>query len=119
MIFEYSATRTFNEMIDIVDFGNTALKCVNTKLEEHYIILKTIMGKTFIIKFGPVCPDIDLLIPEFTVSYKKIDYKESLIEKEIDKFINDGKKGINLVEEITEYEAWQAFPNIQQCFENA
>lgn len=119
MIFEYSATRTFNEMIDIVDFGNTALKCVNTKLEEHYIILKTIMGKVHIIKFGPVCPDIDLLIPEFVVSYKKIDYKESLIEKEIDKFINDGKKGINLVEEITEYEAWQAFPDIHQCFENA
>ena len=51
MIFEYSATRTFNEMIDVVDIGNTALKCINTKLEEHYIILKTIMGKTYIIKF--------------------------------------------------------------------
>ena len=118
MIFEYSVQKTFNESIDVVDIGNTALRCHGSKLDFYYIILKTIMGKTFIIKFGPVCPDIDLLIPEFAVSYKKIDYKESLIEKEIDKFINDGKKGINLVEEITEYEAWQAFPNIQQCFEN-
>ena len=88
MIFEYSAQRTFNEMIDIVDIGNTALKCTNVKLEEHYVILKTILGKTYIIKFGPVCPDIDLLVNEFSVSYKKIDYKESQIEKEIDKFIN-------------------------------
>ena len=118
MIFEYSATRTFNEMIDIVDIGNTALRCIGSKGEEYYIILKTVMGKVYIIKFGPVCPDIDLLIPDFAVSYKKIDYKESLLEKEIDKFINDGKKGINLIEEITEYEAWQAFPDIHQCFEN-
>ena len=118
MIFEYSAQRTFNEMIDIVDIGNTALRCINVKMEEHYIILKTIMGKVYIIKFGPVCPDIDLLVNEFSVNYKKIDYKEVLIEKEIDKFINDGKKGINSIEEITEYEAWQAFPDIQQCFEN-
>lgn len=118
MIFEYSAQRTFNEAIDIVDIGNTALKCTSVKLDDYYIILKTIMGKASIIKFGPVCPDIDLLISDFSVSYKKIDYKEPAIKKEIDKFINDFKKEINSIEEITEYEAWQAFPDIQQCFEN-
>jgi hypothetical protein len=53
------------------------------------------------------------------VSYKKIDYKEALICKEIDKFINDFKKEISSVEEITDYEAWQAFPKVQQLFENA
>ena len=118
MIFEYSVQKTFNETIDVVDIGNTALRCQGKKLDFYYIILKTVMGKTSILKFGPVTPDIDMLFTDFTVSYKKIDYKENLIEKEVDKFINDYKKDISLVEEITEYEAWQDFPAIQQCFEN-
>lgn len=119
MIFEYSAQRTFTDSIDVVDIGNTALKCTNVKLDDYYIILKTVMGKTSIIKFGPVCPDIEVLINDFTVSYKKMDYKELSIKKEIDKFINDFRKEINSIVEITEYEAWQAFPAIQQYFENA
>ena len=118
MIFEYSVQKTFNETIDVTDIGNTALRCQGVKLDFYYIILKTIMGKTHILKFGPVVPDMDIIFNDFSVSYKKIDYKENLIEKEVDKFINDYKKEITLVEEITEYEAWQDFPNIQNQFEN-
>jgi hypothetical protein len=118
MIFEYSVQRTFNETIDVVDIGNTALRCYGKKLDIYYIILKTVMGKTFILKFGPVIPDTEVLFNDFSVSYKKIDYKENLIEKEVDKFINDYKKEITLVEEITEYEAWQDFPDIHNQFDN-
>ena len=118
MVFEYSVQRTFNESIDVVDIGNTALRCIGNKLDDYYLIIKTVMGKVSIIKFGPVIPDIEMLLDDFTVSYKKIDYKENLIHKEVDKFINDFKKEITKVEEITEYEAWQAFPAIQQYFEN-
>ena len=117
MIFEYSVQKTFNESIDVVDIGNTALRCHGAKLDFYYIILKTVMGKTNILKFGPICPDVDMLISDFSVEYKKMDYKEAKIEKEIDKFINDGKKEINSIEEITEYEAWQDFPEIQRLFE--
>lgn len=118
MIFEFSVQKTFNESIDVVDMGNTALRCTNKNLDNYYIIVKTVLGKTSIIKFGPVCPDIEALLNDFSVSYKKIDYKETVIYKEIDKFINDFKKDIDTVEEITEYEAWKDFPAIQQLFEN-
>jgi hypothetical protein len=118
MVFEYSVQRTFNESIDVVDIGNAALKCVGSKLDEYYIILKTVMGKVSIVKFGPVIPDLEELLNDFTVSYKKIDYKETAIHKEVDKFINDFRKEITSVEEVTEYEAWQALPAIQHCFEN-
>lgn len=119
MIFEYSVQKTFTEAIDVVDIGNTALRCIGSKLDEYYIILKTVMGKTSILKFGPVCPDIEALSDDFSVSFKKIDYKETAIEREVDKFINDYKKEITKVDEITEYEAWSAFPEVQQWFENA
>lgn len=118
MIFEFSVQRTFNESIDVVDIGNTALRCTNKHLDNFYIILKTVMGKTSILKFGPVCPDVEVLQNDFSVAYKKIDYKENVICREIDKFINDFKKEIDSVEEITEYEAWQDFPAIQTGFEN-
>lgn len=118
MVFEFAVQRTFNESIDVVDMGNTALRCTSRDLNTYYIILKTVLGKTSIIKFGPVCTDIELLQNDFSVSYKKIDYKETPIFREIDKFINDYKKEIDSVEEVTEYEAWQDFPAIQQLFEN-
>lgn len=118
MIFEFAVQRTFNESIDVVDMGNTALKCSNKNMEIFYLITKTVFGKTHILKFGPVCPDIEMLINDFSVSYKKIDYKENLIFKEIDKFINDFKKEVDTVEEVTEYEAWQDFPSIKQLFDD-
>lgn len=118
MIFEFSVQKTFNQSIDVVDMGNTALRCVSKLMDNYYLVTKTIMGKTHIIKFGPVCSDIDVLLDDFFVNYKKIDYKEQAIYKEIDKFINDYKKEIETVEEITEYEAWQDFPQIKQQFDN-
>jgi hypothetical protein len=119
MTFEYSVQKTFNQSIDVVDSGNTALRCTSRLKDDYYVITKTVLGKTSIIKFGPVCSDIDVLINDFSVSYKKMDYKESAIFKEIDKFINDFRKEIETVEEVTEFEAWQDFPAVQQLFENA
>ena len=118
MIFEFSVQKTFNESIDVVDIGNTALRCTNKHFDTYYLIIKTVMGKTAIIKYGPVCAEIDALLPDFFVNYKKIDYKETAICKEINTFINDFKKEIDTVEEIPDYEAWQDFPHIQQLFEN-
>ena len=119
MVFEFSIQKTFNQSIDVVDVGNTTLRCVNKQLDNYYIITRTVYGKTSILKFGPVCPDLDTLINDFSVSYKKIDYKENLLFKEIDKFLNDFKKEINTVEEVAEFEAWQDFPAVKQYFENA
>lgn len=118
MVFEFSIQKTFNQSIDVVDVGNTALRCTNSHMDNYYIITKTVFGKTAVLKFGPVCPDIDALINDFSVSYKKVDYKENLLFKEIDKFLNDYKKEIETVEEITEFEAWEDFPPIRQYFEN-
>jgi hypothetical protein len=110
--------KTFNQSIDVFDMGNTALRCSNKSMDNYYLITKTVFGKTHILKFGPICPDVDMLLDDFSVSYKKIDYKEAAVYKEIDKFINDYKKEIETVEEVTEYEAWQDFPAVHDLFEN-
>ena len=118
MIFEFSVQKTFNQSIDIVDIGNTTLRCVNQHMDIFYLITKTIMGKTHILKFGPICSDLETLLCDFIVSYKKLDYRENVIFKEIDKFINDFKKEISIVEEVSEIEAWKDFPQIKLWFEN-
>ena len=119
MIFNYDPQMMFTQSIDVVDIGNMTLRCTNDHQEEYYITTTTVMGKTAILKIGPIMSDLPMLLNDFTVYYKKVDYKESLLFKEIDKFLNDFKKEIDTVEEVTEFEAWEDFPKIKQYFENA
>ena len=57
------------------------------------------MGKTFILKFGPVIADLEELTENFSLEYKKIN-KEAKISKEIGLFLNDPKKKIIQVQAI-------------------
>ena len=45
MVFEFSVQKTFNQSIDIVDIGNTALKCTNKQMDNYYLII--LIGKAF------------------------------------------------------------------------
>lgn len=119
MIFEYAVQKTFMQAIDIVDIGNFGIRCTNQLGHEYYLIARTIMGKTSILYFGPIIPDIPVLVDKFNVSYTKIDYKETKITKIVQTFINDPMKEISNVEEVVDIEFWDAFPIIKDCFENA
>ena len=104
MIFGYDPQMMFTQSVDVVDIGNMTLRCTNSSQVEYYITTTTVFGKTSILKLGPILSDLPTLLNDFTVSYKKVDYKEPTICKEISKYIQDTKKEINMVEEITEEE---------------
>lgn len=104
MIIDYSVQKTFNQSVDIVDPGNTAIMCTNEKGAEYYMILKTVMGQTSVIAIGPVCSDIPMLLPGFNIFYNKFEYKEKTIATTLNKFINDGRKEISDVKEVLESE---------------
>lgn len=118
MIFNYDPQMMFTKSIDVVDIGNMTLRCTNDSQVEYYITTMTIMGKTSILKVGPVMPDLPMLLNDFTVTYKKVDYKEPTICKEVSKYIQDTKKEITKVEEITEEELWEIFPDIIDLYKN-
>ncbi len=125
MIFEFNATRTFTDTLQIDDIGNCAIRCEGIMYEnkikfpaEYYLITKTVMGKTGILKFGPVVPDLGDMQNGFSADFKKIKYKEQSIEREIDTFINDGKKAITKAEEITDIEAFESYPSANETFNN-
>ena len=110
MIFEFDQQPKFMQNIDIDDIGNVALRCSNRKCQEFYIVIKTYLGKTAFMKFGPLMPDLGILSFNMELSFKKFDYKESTIVKEINKYLNDGRNEIDQVQIISEYEALAAMP---------
>lgn len=109
-LISFDLQKTYANSIEIKDLGEFALRCTSAEFEDYYIAAQTTMGKTFILKFGPILADVDELCDEFFLSYKKIDYKEGTIIKEINSLLNDAKKGINATEEITLQDALQAIP---------
>lgn len=110
MIFEYDQQPMFMQSIEIEDLGNVALRCSTSAGREYIIVIKTYLGKTIILKFGPVYAGLDVLPDTMELSFKKLDYKETVIQREISKYINDVKAGINNVAVVSEYEALAQLP---------
>jgi hypothetical protein len=124
MLFDYSATRTFNQTLQIDDIGNCAIRGEGSYRDgrcifsgDYYLLVKTIMGKTTIIKWGPLQPDLLALPNTFKLEIKTTPYKEPIIAKEIQSFINDGLKGIHNAEELLPEEAVEYLPNTQSYTE--
>ena len=110
MIFEFDQQPQFMQQIEVDDIGNLALRCVNSKGQEYFIITKTYLGKTAFLKFGPIFSDLGILTNNMELIFKNFDYKENTIEREIDKCLNDGRNGINQVEIILEQTSLAAMP---------
>jgi len=117
MIFNYAEESVFTKQLDLVDAGNTAIRGLTPDQFENYLIIKTVEGKTSFLKFGPVIPDAPLLVEGFSVSYKKVNYNERAIAKEVQLFLNN-KFPVLEATEIPEIEALGAFPNLQEAFMN-
>lgn len=109
-IFNFDSQKIFAQSIEVEDIGNCALKCLNKAFDEYYVITQTVMGKTYILKFGPIQSDLGMLQAGFNLSYKKINYKEEVIEKEITLLLVDSKKEINSVEQISIEDALNLIP---------
>lgn len=124
MLFDYSATRTFNQTLQIDDIGNCAIRGEGSFRDgravfsgDYYMIVKTVMGKTTFIKWGPLMPDFESLPNTFKLEVKTAPYKEATVAKEIQSFVNDGLKGIHNAEEILPEEAIEYLPGSQNYIE--
>lgn len=119
-LIEYSKVETFDKVIDIVDIGNTGLEVETTTGFYYYLLTKTVMGKTLILTFGPIFEEPDLLLEEFALNIKVVDYKEPMIIKTINKYVNAPliAKNITNIQELTEYELLQKIPQIDQLIAN-
>lgn len=118
MLIDYSATKTFTQTLQIDDIGNCAIRGEGSFRDgkvtwpgDYYLVIKTVMGRTVFMKWGPLMPDFTALPNTFKLEVKTCQYKEGTIVKEIESFINDGLKGIHDAEQILPEEALEFLPN--------
>lgn len=94
MTFDYLERVVVEGQLDVDNIGDCVIQA-NTDLgEEYYLIVKTELGWTEILDYGPVTPDLELLPINYNIKYSRIEYNQSKIERIIDKFLNDAKRCI-------------------------
>ena len=89
MVFDYLEVTSATAQIDIDDIGNCALLNRSLLGEEKYLVIKTDIGLTQVVQFGPIVPDCDELPQTVYYSYQKFDANETKVIKIIKRFISD------------------------------
>lgn len=118
MIFDYSAQRMFAQQLQLDDIGHFAIRCKALDGTECYMLMETVMGKTAMFTWGPMMPDAPMLVDKFNLTYKILKYKESIISKEITRFINDPQHKIYDIEVIGISEALTLMPTTEMYLES-
>ena len=111
MIFDYNLQKVFVSQLQLDDIGRFCIKCSSWEFD-YYILTNTIMGKTAMLKFGPLVPEADSLPHGFDLNYKIMTYKEASIAKEITQYINDGKRAITEITELPYDAGFKIIPNL-------
>ena len=100
MTFEYLQRVVVESELEVENIGQCAILGRNDIGEENYLLIRTEMGYTETILYGPVVPDISILPLNVSMTYSRFEYNESKIERLIDRFLNDPKRGISQAEVV-------------------
>lgn len=100
MTFEYLQRIIVDSQLDVENIGECVLLGRNDLGEEFYLIIRTDMGWTEQINFGPVTPEVDILPFNINLAYSRFEFNQSKLMRAIDKFLNDPKKMITQAEVI-------------------
>lgn len=111
MILDYNAQKQFTRQLQLDDIGNVGLICSSDEGYEYYLALKTVMGKVMEVKAGPIIPDVEFIPDGYAMFYRTFQYKEPIILKEINSFINDPRKKITDIEVKEPYDIIDLLPN--------
>lgn len=94
MTFDYLQRIIVDGQLEVDNIGDCNIQANNDFGEEYYLMIKTVLGWTEVLEYGPCVPDFPELQYNYSIKYNKFEYNQSKIERVIDKFLNDGKRGI-------------------------
>ena len=94
MTFEYLQRVIVDGQLDVDNIGDCVIQSNNDFGEEYYLIIKTELGWSEILEYGPCVPDLQLLPVNYQINYSRIEYNQMKLERIIDKFLNNAKRGI-------------------------
>lgn len=108
MTFEYLQRVVVESELEVDNIGQCVIQANNDIAEEFYLIIKTELGWTEVLEYGPIIPDLPLLQTNYQIKYSRFEYNETKIERIIDKFLNEPKRiitqaKITSLEEIREF----------------
>ena len=94
MTFEYLQRVVIEAELDVDNIGQCVLQANNDFGEEFYLVIVTELGWTEVFEYGPCTPALEELPVSYQISYSRFEYNEGKIERIIDKFLNNPKRGI-------------------------
>lgn len=115
--FNYYYVRQSNGTFEIDNIGEFALSCINDNFCEYLFIVETKEGFSKIIQYGPqiIDQESDYTIPR-TFIYDYQQFNPAKLEKAIDIFVNDRRKGITQVNVLSVEEALSRIVNMKELF---
>ena len=69
MTFDYMERVVVDGQLEVEDIGQCVIQANNDIGEEFYLIIKTDLGWTEILEYGPCVPDMELLQLNYQVKY--------------------------------------------------
>lgn len=112
MEFEYFKQTIAMAALEVEDVGNVCI-VANTDLNECiYLIIKTTLGTTNIVTYGPIIPGSNILEKECSCTFKRINFNQGKIIEVIKNFLNPLRKVITQAQIIDIEEACKNCINI-------
>lgn len=111
-LIDYNLEKVYTKTLELENLGSCAIRATSEEEgTDYYLCVQSVAGFAYILKYGPIIPDLEPgSLEAFSLDYKKIKYSTKSLNIEINKFINDPMKKVNMAEEITVEEALQNIP---------
>lgn len=110
--FEYMFENVAQDMITIGEVGEVALDMFNDDGYEWMLSAHTRYGVTKLITIGPMIADIDVIPNNFQFTYQYDSYDENKISKIIKNELNNPRRSITQVVEISQEEFRERLNNL-------
>lgn len=110
--FDYKYEKTGLAQLVINDLGNCSIEAdkviragtPNEEIISYFLIVRTLEGKMSVFEYGPTIIKKDwtdgLSYDNCYCSYYEVDYSDYKLQKIIDKFLNDPKRGITVAKTV-------------------
>jgi hypothetical protein len=98
--FGYSQETIFLKELDVDELGQVALEARDSDSMFYYLIIRTSLGQSSILEYGPIVPDVAILPDMTEIKFQRIDFNELKIKQIIKKFLMARNKGKNKIEDV-------------------
>jgi hypothetical protein len=98
--FGYNQETIYSKELDIDEIGQVALEANDSDSMFYYLVIRTSLGQSSILEYGPIVPDIAIL-PDITeIKFQRVDFNELKIKQIIKRFLMPRNKGKSKIEDV-------------------